>query len=194
MPPPFTGFLLGKFLMSHVYVTSDWHLGHKGITNHFRKQFPSDHVHDGYIYDQAHQRLTKRDTLFCLGDMAFTYEGLDMIGCLPGRKILVRGNHDTFPTQDYLKVFDEVHGAYRYKGAFLTHIPIHPMELFRGYNVHGHCHRGGPRELQKDEEWQQYYNAILEFNDYQIIRWDRVMEKLTAPGKGQTVPGKGKKK
>lgn len=165
--------------MSNVYVTSDWHLGHKGITSRFRKEFGSDGHHDYVIVENAAKVLTKRDAVFMLGDMSFTVEGLEMIGKLPGRKILVRGNHDTLSMAQYNAVFDEIHGAYRYKGAFLTHIPIHEMELYRGFNIHGHCHRGGPRELQKGDLWKSYYNAILEFNDYQLVPMQKVLQKLS---------------
>ena len=164
--------------MSRVYLTSDWHLGHRGISSKFRKEFKNDAHHDGYIYDMAHDTLTKRDVCIMVGDMSFTQEGLDMISCLPGRKILVRGNHDTLPQESYNSVFDEIHGAYRYKNAFITHIPIHESELFRGFNVHGHCHMGGPREKRLGEHWRNYYNVILEYNDYKLVDWQDIMRAL----------------
>lgn len=164
--------------MSTVYVTSDWHFGHTGITNHFRKQFTSlEAMEDTLLYETL-GRVTKRDVLLCLGDMAFDQRGLDRLRELPCRMILVRGNHDTLPTENFMEVFDEIHGAYRYKNAFFTHIPIHPMELYRGWNVHGHCHRGGPRELQKGDEWRSYYNAIVEFNDYKIVPMEKILRTL----------------
>ena len=155
--------------MSRVYFTSDWHLGHRGIAANFRSGFLSDNDHDATIFENARKVLTKRDVTFFVGDISFTDEGLEMVNCLEGRKILVRGNHDLQREEMYHKVFDEVHGAYRYKGAFVTHIPIHPSELYRGFNIHGHCHRGGPREFQIGAEWRQYYNVIGEFNDYQLV-------------------------
>ena len=164
--------------MSHVYVTSDWHLGHSGIASRFRTNFGSDSHHDYTIVENAAEILTKRDTILMLGDMAFTVEGLEMIDKLPGRKILIRGNHDILKQAQYNEVFDEIHGAYRYKGAFWTHIPIHPMELFRGFNVHGHCHRGGPSQVRDGEDWHLYYNAILEFNDYRPVDVRQVYSRL----------------
>jgi calcineurin-like phosphoesterase family protein len=122
--------------------------------------------------------VTKRDVLFMVGDIAFDYRGLMKLKELPCRKILVRGNHDTLKTEQYMEVFDEIHGAYRYKGAFITHIPIHPMELFRGYNIHGHCHNGGPREKQIGDEWDQYYNVIVEYNNYQPVTLEQVLRTL----------------
>jgi len=152
--------------MSHVYVTSDWHLGHTGVSDKFRKQFFSDREHDEYIVANAQSTVTKRDVLYILGDVAFNKGKLDMLHEIKCRKILVRGNHDTLPISDYLEVFDEVYGAYKYKSYWLTHIPIHPMELYRGVNIHGHCHRGGPFEVHGDP---YYYNAILEYNNYMPV-------------------------
>ena len=165
--------------MSRVYVTSDWHLGHRGISSRFRQQFPSDAAHDNYIWEMANGILKKRDVLICLGDMSFDLAGLAMIeGLICQRKILVRGNHDTLAQSEYNRVFDEIHGAYRYKGAFFTHIPIHESELYRGYNVHGHCHRGGPREHKLGKYPNNYYNAILEYNDYQLVPMDDILRTL----------------
>ncbi len=163
--------------MSHVYVTSDWHFGHKNVTR-FRSQFPSMVYMEDHILENHLDILTKRDVLYCIGDMAFDRRGLDKIAEIPCRKILVRGNHDTLKTRDYLEVFDEVEGAIEYKNYFITHIPIHPMELYRRDNIHGHCHRGGPNQLQKGEGWGHYFNAILEFNDYRPVRMDAVKETL----------------
>lgn len=129
--------------MSGVYFIGDMHFGHNGIEK-FRTQFPNEQVHRKYLMDTWNETITKRDVVYVMGDAAFTQSGLDSIGTLPGRKILVRGNHDLLPTEAYLNVFEEVYGALAYKGMWLTHIPIHESELYGRTNVHGHCHRGGP--------------------------------------------------
>jgi len=160
----------GDRIISHVYVTSDWHFGHKGITR-FRTQFNTVEDMENLIMERALEILTKRDVLFCLGDMAFDMRGLEKLHALPCRKILIRGNHDNhLTTQQFLSVFTEVEGALAYKKYWFTHIPIHPSEFRnRTGNVHGHCHNGGPFEHQLGEDWHKYFNAILEFNDYRPI-------------------------
>lgn len=131
--------------MSNVYFIGDLHFGHTNIIK-FR-QFPTEAAHRGYIMRKWIERISKRDVVYVLGDAAFTQEGLDDIDLLPGRKILVRGNHDLLPTESYMKVFEEVYGMLAFKGLWLTHAPIHPQELFGRSNVHGHCHRGGPTDI-----------------------------------------------
>lgn len=166
--------------MSNVYFTSDWHIGHKGIADKFRTRFDSDWHHDNYIVESARKILTKRDVLYCVGDMSFTVEGMEMIQSLPGRKVLIRGNHDVLREPWYQSTFEAIHGALSYRGFFVTHIPIHPMELYRKNNIHGHCHKGGPRELKVGVEWDSYYNVILEFNDYNIVPFSKIQEKVSA--------------
>ena len=132
--------------MSHVYFIGDLHFGHQGIEK-FRTQFPNEQVHRQYVMGCWEGIIRKRDVVYVMGDAAFTQDGLDDVGKLPGRKILVRGNHDLLPTEAYLAVFAEVYGALAYKGMWLTHVPIHPSELYGRTNVHGHCHRGGPQDI-----------------------------------------------
>lgn len=169
-------------MMSHVYVTSDWHIGHTGITERFRTQFPSDAYHDDYILENMREAVTNRDVLYVIGDVTWTKSGLEKIqeADIPAKMIMVRGNHDTLPAEDYLTVFDDVHGAYKYKRYMFTHIPIHRQELWHSQkydtsllNVHGHCHRGGPWEVNK--EWE-YFNAILEYNNYMPVNMQKVGE------------------
>ena len=136
--------------MSNVFFIGDLHFGHTHI-NKFRKQFPSEQVHRAYLMEKWLCTIGKRDVVYCMGDAAFTQSGLDDIGVLPGRKILIRGNHDLLPTEAYLKVFEEVYGALAWKGLWLTHIPIHPGELYGRTNIHGHCHRGGPTGIHRGQ-------------------------------------------
>ncbi len=129
--------------MANVYFIGDLHFGHKNIAV-FRKEFETELQHRRHLMDVWSGFITKRDVVYVMGDAAFTSEGLDSIDELPGRKILIRGNHDLLPTDAYLSVFEEVYGLLAYKGLWLSHAPIHPQELYGRTNVHGHCHRGGP--------------------------------------------------
>jgi calcineurin-like phosphoesterase family protein len=125
-----------------VYLTSDFHLGHKNISN-FRS-FVRDSAHNTeFLVDAWNKTIKKQDVVWCLGDFAFDKESLDVLGNLKGRKILIRGNHCPFvSSKDTLAVFEEIHGMVRYKKLWLTHCPIHPQEMRRCVgNVHGHLHQ-----------------------------------------------------
>lgn len=130
--------------MSGVFFTSDLHLGHD-MAAQLRGFFGGGTAvleHDHTIISMLQMQLDKRTVLYVLGDVAMDPKRLPMIQQLPGRKILVRGNHDEYPLMHYLAAgFEEVHGLMRYKQLWLSHPPIHPQEMYRAKaNVHGHIH------------------------------------------------------
>jgi calcineurin-like phosphoesterase family protein len=129
--------------MSGVFFTSDLHLGHDMaaiLRGHFGDKAVLEHDHT--VISMLQMQLDKRTVLYVLGDVSMNMNRLSMIMQLPGRKILVRGNHDTYPLMQYLAAgFEEVYGLVKYKSMWLSHPPIHPQEMYRAVaNVHGHIH------------------------------------------------------
>lgn len=159
--------------MSKVYITSDWHIGHNGIASKFRTQFPSDDAHDDYVLGCARAVVGKNDVLIVVGDVTWCNAGIQKIkdAEFPCKMIMIAGNHDTLPTASYLRIFHSIHGVYMYKGFWITHMPVHPNELLGRQNIHGHCHRGGPWENNKEKD---YFNAILEYNDYLPVNLQKI--------------------
>lgn len=130
--------------MANVLFCSDLHFGHKNIGK-FRNSLISDNTEEENrrrICEDWRKRVTKRDIVYVLGDACFSMDTIFEFGELPGKKILVRGNHDLLDTQVYLKYFDGVYGLLKYKEFWLSHAPIHPNELRGKVNLHGHVHYG----------------------------------------------------
>lgn len=127
--------------MSFIYVASDLHFGHKNIAQ-FRQiaGISNEEEHREFLISRWNTTVTKRDTVFVLGDACFDEESLEHIARLKGAKVLVRGNHDVLSAATYLTVFKDVEGMVRTKASWLTHAPIHPDELRGKLNVHGHVH------------------------------------------------------
>lgn len=128
--------------MANVLFCSDLHFGHRNIGK-FREPLnphASEEENRWRICEEWRRTVTKRDIVFVLGDACFSEDTLFEFGDLPGKKILIRGNHDDLPIQSYLKYFDEVYGLLKYKEFWLSHAPIHPLELRGKVNLHGHVH------------------------------------------------------
>ncbi len=128
--------------MSKVFVTADTHFGHTGIlrTPGRKGLFQSIYEHDQTLVDNWNSVVSKRDVVYHLGDVGMCRrEYLDQI--LPelngAKKYLVAGNHDE-PSIN--KHFDKVYGAKVHKNCLLTHVPIHPQEMYWDINIHGHLH------------------------------------------------------
>lgn len=155
--------------MSKVYVTSDWHLGHANAIK-WRSQFHSQYDHETTIIKNYTETITKRDTVYFLGDIVLgkdekeRLELLSEMADLPGHKHLILGNHDLDrPFRNLAElgaVFgDRIYSLKEYKGFWLSHAPIHPRELRGKRNIHGHVHENTIPDVR-------YYNACLENTDY----------------------------
>ena len=128
--------------MSIVRFIADLHLGHKFMATH--RGFASVEDHDEHIITQWNSVVHKRDTTYILGDVTMEKaEQYALLDRLNGAKRVVLGNHD-LPKHvpKLLQHVQSVSGMEKYKGIFLTHCPIHTMELEHrvSRNIHGHIH------------------------------------------------------
>ena len=147
--------------MSKVWVSSDWHIGHKNIYKFrcrekgFYRDFIDEATHRQWLFQRVRKLVGKRDTLYLLGDIAFDEEALIKVGKLPGRKVLIGGNHDVKKSEHYQKVYDMVVGCTSYKGYWMSHFPLHPTELRGKKALHGHTH-------YVNIEDERYYNCCVD--------------------------------
>jgi calcineurin-like phosphoesterase family protein len=162
----------------NVLFCTDPHLLHKNI-HKFRHFIDTPEQNTELFLKEAKRKLNKRTLTFFLGDVAFEQAGLDIIAALPGRKILIKGNHDNMTsTAAQMEVFEEIHGCIRYKQYFLSHCPIHPDQLFNHTaNIHGHVHHltvmDGIKEDRRyinlcPENRKQYFTSLQEVRAF----WD----------------------
>lgn len=167
--------------MSRLMICSDLHLGHKNI-HKYRTQYATAEEHHEDIFERIATGVKKRDTLYLLGDIAFTKEWLERIKEIRCRyKLLVCGNHDTergITMKDIVESYDDVKALHSKRNYWFTHCPIHPQEI-RGRLgvVHGHCHSHNIIDGWADES--RYYNACLEHTNYKPISFeDLIMRRV----------------
>ena len=119
---------------------SDPHLGHENIIKVERTQFTSIKEHDDYIKNLIMTEVKTYDTLYVLGDVGeLTKENISFWKNVPGKKILIRGNHDTQKGR-LEDAFDNVSNVpiFYNKRILLSHEPL-PVTN-ETINVHGHLH------------------------------------------------------
>ena len=127
--------------MENVWLTTDWHL--------YSKEWNDQHPHRSKanlerLATNLNSTIGEHDLLIHLGDIcdpeSADYETMKkIISSIPGRKILVRGNHDTEKDPYYIGLgFDDVVDVLIIHNMIFTHKPIQvaPDEL----NIHGHLH------------------------------------------------------
>lgn len=155
--------------MSCVWITSDWHLGHKKQCR-WREGFSDYQAVAEHLFDEYQRKVTKRDVIWFLGDMLLSNEYMERFAELPGDKRLIIGNHCTerVKFEDMVKCFNKVYGLVNYKRAWLSHAPIHPDELRGKVNIHGHTHY----HCIPDE---RYFNVCPEVNNWEIVKYQDIV-------------------
>jgi len=164
-----------------VWLIGDPHFGHKRIGVH-RAQMGLDKLERNTetICAEWRERVHARDLVFVLGDaVVFDADARRIYNDLPGVKHLLLGNHDIKDAGLLLEVFTGLYGTRKYKGVWLSHFPVHPMELRGKGNIHAHTHFENVLDAQGRED-PRYFNASLEnvhrLTGRYMIRFDEARE------------------
>lgn len=167
-----------------VFVISDLHLGQKSILNFERKDggklrpFRGMHEMHGYIADRWRSVVTNEDKVYVLGDVAAIKDVKLLLAGLPGKKRLVRGNHDQFSDNWYHEAgFQRIYGVRQLGGVWLTHVPMHPCSLEGRAigNIHGHLHANEVLTPYGERD-DRYFNACVEQIDYTPVSIEAIVE------------------
>lgn len=186
--------------VSRTLFASDLHLTHKNIIRYRTAQDFPGHIepgmtqedHDHFVVQSLIDSVTKRDTLWLLGDVGFGPASLPFLKQISDSVAylnLVLGNHcfQGFEAGKGLQavldegIFHRIEGMASIKikagrsplgvrKAWLTHCPMHPAEL-RGHqviNIHGHLHKG-----RLDDP--RYFNANIENTGFKAVDIDAII-------------------
>lgn len=130
--------------MSQIYFISDTHLGSRFWAS--VRGFSSPAEMDDWILQDWANTVKPGDKVYHLGDVANDLHSLTKLKDVPGRKVLIKGNHDIFKLKYYVDIFKDIRALHQVdfdiNNVVFTHIPIakEQLEYFQ-FNVHGHVHR-----------------------------------------------------
>ena len=163
-----------------VWVWSDLHLGDVEALTFFGRPFRSVDEMDDMLFERWRSSVGPDDFVVCLGDVG-TGPGLTMLEGLPGRKVLVFGNHDRSA-----KGFDVVCGSVYSHGdppLLLTHVPLRRVPP-ACVNVHGHLHVGRVKGSTA------HVNVSVEQLDYRPRRLTDIRRLAAVLARGRSLPGR----
>ena len=172
--------------MSKKLFYSDPHFGHEKTCTTFvghdgrpLRPFKDADEMNVALIQRYKAAVGENDTVVWLGDICINKKFLYIVRELPGKKIIVLGNHDKEHISAYTELFDDVCGYYIQNRAFIaSHVPLHPSELTRWKrNVHGHLHSG---EIGTPE----YLCVSVERTGYAPITLDEIEARYEARGLG----------
>jgi calcineurin-like phosphoesterase family protein len=183
--------------MPSVFLVSDTHFGHKGVCHFTREDkvtklrpWDTPEEMDEAMVKAWNERVKPTDKVYHLGDVVINRKALPTMARLNGDKVLIRGNHDIFPDDEYRKYFRELRAYHVMNGMILSHIPIHEESLGRfGVNIHGHLHanrvmKAGPAsgEFVNKIVDPRYHCVCVEHTDFAPILFEDVQKRIVEEG------------
>ena len=187
--------------MSTTWLISDTHFGHENCCTKFKcadgsplRPFASAEEMDEELVKRWNDRVRPNDKVYHLGDVVIAKRHLATLERLNGDKVLIKGNHDIFKLEDYTRHFRDIRGYHVLNGMILSHIPVHPSNLYRfGTNIHGHLHdnRVMKTVYGMSENFEstvaevidpQYFSVCVEQTGFAPISLEEVKERIIAQG------------
>lgn len=178
--------------MPSVFLTSDTHFGHAGVCRFLREDgtklrpWEDPEEMDEAMIESWNKTVKPTDKVYHLGDVVINRKALKTLHRLNGEKVLIKGNHDIFRLNEYTTFFKDVRGSHVMNGLILTHIPLHPDQLYRfGCNIHGHLHSN--RVMQTDQYGvrtidPRYFSVCVEHTDFKPVLFEEVLERIKRQG------------
>lgn len=167
------------------FLISDTHLNHANIATYCDR--PTNFTE--LILKRWHERVQQDDTVIHLGDVMIGPR-TDQMFSLPGRKILVRGNHDRNKSCSWWmdNGFTFACDGFLFRNCWLTHEPATSRPGGCELNIHGHLHNiwhGFAPNAGKEEKamseghlrnaWQRLF--AIEYTNYYPIEFDEFVSK-----------------
>lgn len=174
--------------MRTTWLISDTHFNHDNIATYCQR--PVDFTEK--IIKRWQEVVGDEDTVIHLGDVAIGNRKAvkDILASLPGRKVLVRGNHDRQHGNDWWMEngFAFACDGLKYRRMWLTHEPSTSLADGCELNLHGHLHNiwdgfhaegvvnvltgepfAPPTRLK--QSWQRLF--AIEYTNYYPVNFDK---------------------
>jgi calcineurin-like phosphoesterase family protein len=168
-----------------VYLISDTHFNHTKIETYCDR--PEDFTE--LIIRNWQNTVQPNDLVIHVGDVFIgKVEGWKAIyPLLPGRKVLVRGNHDKHPLLWWMENgFDFACDSMVFRHVWITHRPAQSLPKHTYLNLHGHLHNiwHGFHKDEPDTEkinragklynpWQRLF--AIEYTDYRPVEFEHFL-------------------
>ena len=136
--------------MADIWFSGDHHFGHANCLKYDGRPWDTIEEHDEALIERAREYVRPNDLFVILGDMAWRNTKV-YAERLPGRKILVVGNHDRIRDQDHT-VFERIVGGKNSPGIYeftvgpfrltCSHYPLVSWSArqYGAWHLHAHSH------------------------------------------------------
>lgn len=130
------------------FFLSDHHFRHQNIYKmlsddgtRVRPWAESPDEADEMMIDAHNAMVGVGDKTYFMGDVSMNKHGLLLLPRMNGKKVLIRGNHDTLKAKQYLEHFDDILSMKEVGCVMFSHYPLHTQSFPHCVgNAHGHMH------------------------------------------------------
>ena len=176
-----------------ILFTSDPHFGHEGIIPFMERPFASAAQMDETLIERWNEVVPHDGLVFLLGDIGFATSKriVEIFKSLNGRKILIKGNHDSNYSDKvlcsifeeiydllYIRIYDAYSSKYRY--IVLSHYPMLDWQSsFRGsWQLFGHLHTRSRIEFDylKSRLFSRQYDVGVDNNNFRPVSFYEVSD------------------
>jgi calcineurin-like phosphoesterase family protein len=158
------------------WIISDTHFRHKNIIKYCNRPMS----HDNLMADNWHNLVKEDDDVLHLGDLMVWWSSLEqteammIANALPGRKRMLRGNHDKLTDEEFLvltgfEVIPEFTQTFGQTKVRFSHYP--QREGNWHLNVHGHIHNNHDPDIIP----YRNINVSVEVMDYKPVRLREIL-------------------
>lgn len=153
------------------WIVSDTHFKHANIVKYCNRPLN----HNEVISDNWHRIVGADDPVLHLGDLMIWYkddlikEAKEIAIDLPGKKQIIRGNHDKLSKSEFAALgfeeIDEFIQEFNGKRVLFSHYPDTERGHLWDLNIHGHIHNN------REEKWSnKHINVSIEVMAYRPVR------------------------
>lgn len=165
-------------LNRNTWIISDTHFGHANIIKYCGRPYN----HNSIMLDHWRRMIKPTEYVLHLGDVTVWYRShvrwASEVKSLPGKKFLIRGNHDEQWTDKQWRTIAgfTVSEQFIYDRILFSHEPAMPSPQW-DVNIHGHTHGHSPyRQYEKLQA--TYYNASIEGMHYKPVRLGEILDEI----------------
>ena len=159
--------------MGRIFFIADTHFGDERIRRYENRPFDSSTEMDAALTERWNNAVSEDDTVYLLGDFGAEGHEAEVLSRLRGKKLLVKGNHDTKSNDEYRSYgFSEVYDHPIIIEGFwiLSHDALYVNENMPYANLFGHVHSS---PIFKDHS-KQHFCVCVERINYTPIEFDRI--------------------
>ena len=178
------------------YYIADTHFGHAQVLNECRPQFKSIDEMDKFIIDNINRKMTKKDTLYIIGDFSYRSKKspTEYLEAIKPKKVLILGNHDEWfkklSEEEKKKYFinDEKQGYNEYRTRknsielYFCHYPRLAWQKSQyfgtTFSICGHIHnrKSGRIDAEVFGNIKNQFNAGVDINNFEPVTFEELIK------------------